>query len=178
MKVWWRSELSQQSSVRGVQFCCQKCHCQHCPGGGREGGLQEALCCGEKGGAWCLPQTQQLISQAAQRSSAVWKFSESEQWPNQCRITTLRTKDDLTEPCPDNLSKLRTPVAQPLDKVIALPSGWTAAKGCSLSCTGAHCISAALSIFTQALLTAVNCLSYLLGRTGSRICFALLMCNF
>lgn len=37
MKVWWRSELSQQSSVRGVQFCCQKCHSQHCPGG-RQGG--------------------------------------------------------------------------------------------------------------------------------------------
>lgn len=141
MKVWWRSELSQQSSVWGVQFCCQKCHSQHCPGGRQGGRASGGFVLRWEGRSVVPPPdtaAHQSGSSAEQRCLKIqWVWAMAK--PVQNHHTENERRPDWT--VPRQPLQAQNPVAQPLDKVIALPSGWTAAKGCSLSCTGALCSS-------------------------------------
>lgn len=74
-------------------------------GAGREGELCVEMSSNECGTS---PRQTSSLVRTAQWSSAVLKFSESEQWSKRCGITWITKKDDLTEAWPDNLSKFST----------------------------------------------------------------------
>lgn len=142
---------------------------QRWPGGGQGGRAAGALCCDERkfSNVRCLPQTEQLVSQSGSAQQRCFKV----QWAWAMVRTVWNHLDEKERWSASSTPRqaLRAQNPQPLDKAIALPSCWAAA----LPAGGLCCISAALSIFTQALLTALSCLSYLMGTTGNWVCFAL-----